>query len=140
MNTGINLVRPRWSKVLADLWDNKTRTLLVVASIAVGVFAVGTIANAYQILAEDIDTSYASANPANIEIITDPFDDNFVSSIKEIQSVEDVEGRNNMSVSVIQAGKPQQALNLIANDDFGNSHINQIEPKKARQFRMKTSC
>jgi len=50
----------------------------------------------------------------------------------EIQGVEDVEGRHNMSVSIIQAGKPQQALNLIANDDFGNSHINQIEPKEGQ--------
>ncbi len=76
-----SVVRPRWSKVLADLWDNKTRTLLVVASIAVGVFAIGTIANAYMILSEDIDASYASVNPANITIITEPFDDAFVESV-----------------------------------------------------------
>jgi len=131
---GASLFRPRWSKVLADLWDNKTRTLLVVASIAVGVFAVGTIANAYLILSEDIDASYAAVNPANIEIITDPFDDNFVNSIKEIRGVEDVEGRYNMSVSVIQPGKPQQMLSLIANDDFKNSHINQIEPKEGKSI------
>ena len=29
----------RWRKVFRDLWGNKTRTLLVVLSIAVGVFA-----------------------------------------------------------------------------------------------------
>ena len=69
MKAKTNLVRPRWNKVLADLWDNKTRTLLVVASIAVGVFAVGTIANAYLILAEDIDASYAAVNPdENLDI------------------------------------------------------------------------
>ena len=32
-----NPIRPRWRKVIADLWASKTRTLLVVASIAVGV-------------------------------------------------------------------------------------------------------
>ena len=36
----LNFVRPSWQKVLADLWINKTRTLLVVASIAVGVIAM----------------------------------------------------------------------------------------------------
>ena len=61
-------IKPRWSKVLADLWDNKTRTLLVVLSIAVGVFAVGTIVNAFNILNTDIDASYAAVNPANITI------------------------------------------------------------------------
>jgi len=75
-------VRPRWSKVLADLWDNKTRSLLVVLSIAVGVFAIGTIANAFVILSEDIDASYAAVNPANITIITEPFDDALVESVR----------------------------------------------------------
>ena len=38
------MLSPRWRKVLRDLWINKTRTLLVVLSIAVGVFDVGMIA------------------------------------------------------------------------------------------------
>ncbi len=45
-----NFLKPRWSKVFTDLWEDKTRTGLVVASIAVGVFAIGMIINAYVIL------------------------------------------------------------------------------------------
>jgi hypothetical protein len=63
MNTPFNL-KPRWRKVLADLWDNKTRTLLVVSSIAVGVFSIGMIITAYAIMDNDIDVSYAAAEPA----------------------------------------------------------------------------
>ena len=119
-----SFVRPRWNKVLADLWDNKTRTLLVVASIAVGVFAIGAIITAYMILSEDIHVSYAAVNPANIEIMTDPFDDDFLRSIKEIPGVAEVEGRHNLSVSVIQDGETQQNLALIAVKDFDKSKIN----------------
>ena len=32
-------MRPRWKKVFSDLWGDKTRTLLVVSSVGVGVFA-----------------------------------------------------------------------------------------------------
>ncbi|NIQ97821.1 MAG: hypothetical protein GWN87_29405, partial [Desulfuromonadales bacterium] len=42
-------IRPRWRKVLADLWDNKMRTVLVVASIAVGVFAIGLVGTAFAV-------------------------------------------------------------------------------------------
>jgi len=119
-----SFVRPRWNKVLADLWDNKTRTLLVVASIAVGVFAVGAIITAYMILSEDIHVSYAAVNPANIEIMTDPFDDDFLRSIKEIPGVAEAEGRHNLRVSVIQDGETQQNLDLIALKDFEKSKIN----------------
>ena len=67
------MIRPRWRKVLSDLWDNKLRTLLVVASIAVGVFSIGMIAGTYEIISKDMGASYASANPANIDIRTDDF-------------------------------------------------------------------
>ena len=49
------MLSPRWRKVLRDLWSNKTRTILVVLSIAVGVFAVGMISGSRGILRRDID-------------------------------------------------------------------------------------
>ena len=130
MHAKKSVVRPRWSKVLADLWDNKTRTLLVVASIAVGVFAIGTIVNAYMILSEDMDASYAAVNPANITIIGGPFDEDFVSSVKRMEGVADAEGRHHLSVSVILDGEPRQKLDLVAIKDPAESEINLLEAKE----------
>ena len=127
-----SVVRPRWSKVLADLWDNKTRTLLVVLSIAVGVFAIGTIANAFTILAEDMDASYASVNPANITIITEPFDEDFLSSVQGMPGVLDAEGRHHLNVGVIHDGKAADNMELVAIKDFVASQINLLEPKEGR--------
>ena len=61
-------MKPRWRKVFHDLVDNKGRTLLVVFSIAVGVFSIGVIAGAYQIISTDLSISYSSKRPANIEM------------------------------------------------------------------------
>ena len=47
-------IKPRWRKVWRDLWLNKNRTIVVVLSIAVGVFAVGTIASSQIILSRDL--------------------------------------------------------------------------------------
>jgi putative ABC transport system permease protein len=128
---GNNPFRPRWSKVLADLWDNKTRTILVVSSIAVGVFAIGAIATSYSILSEDLDKSYAAVNPANIEINTSSFDDDFLRSIMEIPGVKQAEGRHSLVVTVMQEGQPWQGLELTAIDDFQGSQINLRDPKEA---------
>jgi putative ABC transport system permease protein len=127
-----SLIKPRWSKVIADLWDNKTRTLLVVASIAVGVFAIGTIANGYFILSEDLNSSYAAVQPANIEIVTDAFDENLLGAIENIPGVSEVEGRHQLDLSVIQDGKPGENLSLIAIEDYTDSDINLLEPKEGR--------
>jgi putative ABC transport system permease protein len=48
-------VRVAWRKVWRDLWLNKARTVLVVLSIAVSVFAVGTIVGAYGIMNASMD-------------------------------------------------------------------------------------
>jgi len=95
MNTAFkpNIFKPRWNKVISDLWDSKLRTLLVVASIAVGVFSMGMIISAYVILSNDIDRSYASVSPVNIEISTDPFYEDFTRIIERIPGVAVAEGR-----------------------------------------------
>ena len=53
------MLKSRWHKILNDLWGNKTRTMLIVLSIAVGLFAVGTIVSAQAILTEGMAESFA---------------------------------------------------------------------------------
>lgn len=114
-------IRPRWQKVLSDLWDNKVRTLLVVFSIAVGIFAVGMIAGTYEIISNDMSVSYASTNPANIEIWTDDFDDDLVTSIRNIPGVKEAEGRRFVSVRARVPGQPWIGLDLVAQSSFPTS-------------------
>ena len=120
----LKIMRPSWQKVLADLWVNKTRTFLVVASIAVGVFAIGAIATTYVILSEDIGVSYSAARPANIEMITDPFDEELVKAVRTIPGVVDAEGRHFLSVRVGQDGKSWKPLDIVATDDFRAANLN----------------
>src|SRR5215208_265079 len=96
------MLNPRWRKVLGDLWSTKTRTILVVLSIAVGVFAVGMIAGSQAMLQHDLAVASAASNPASASINTnDSFDDELVHTIRRMPGVDDAEGR---SVTVFQVG------------------------------------
>jgi putative ABC transport system permease protein len=128
------MIRPRWRKVLTDLWDDKMRTLLVVASISVGVFTIGTIAGAYSILSEDMNVSYASSHPANIEIWTDPFDDDFIRSTKKVRGVAEAEGRHITNMRVSRDGESWMNLNLVAIKDYEASDINLRKPLEGAQI------
>ena len=134
MGKGPKTFRPRWRKVLADLWDNKLRTALVVASIAVGVFAVGTIGNAYAVISEDINVSYASINPANIEIVTDPFEDDLVKSIKNVPGVQDAVGQHFVGVRLSKDGETWISHNVVAQEDAPNSPISQRLPNEGESY------
>jgi putative ABC transport system permease protein len=114
--------------VLADLWESRSRTILVVASIAVGVFAIGAIAACYAILSQDLDTSYASIRPANIEMVTTAFDQDFIRSVERIPGVAQAEGRQTLSVRASRDGLSWLSLDLLAAEDPGQAQINQLRP------------
>src|SRR3972149_1305399 len=122
-------MRPRWRKVMHDLMDNTARTLLVVFSIAVGVFSIGVIAGAHEILQSDMGASYASNQPANIELRTADFDEDVLQSIRNRKDIEAGEGRRvfNVRVRVPGSGK-WSTLDLVAFDDFEANQVNLLIP------------
>ena len=120
--------------MLADLRDSKMRTFLVVASIAVGVFSIGVIVSAYVILDADIDGSYAGAKPVNIEIWTDPFEEDFVRVIERVPGVAAAEGRQITGVRTSNDGSEWQNLSLIGVADFDTMGINQLLTLDGTQY------
>jgi putative ABC transport system permease protein len=122
-------MRPRWRKVLHDLWDNKARTLLVVFSIAVGVFSIGVISGAYQIISNDMSASYAANHPANIELRMGNFDNDILSSIRNARGVGDTEARRVVNFRVQNVGSDQwTSLEVVAVEDFDANKVNLSVP------------
>ena len=122
-------MRPRWRKVLHDLWDNKARTLLVVFSIAVGVFSIGVIAGAYKIISTDMSISYAANNPANVEIRSAGFNEDVLASIQNAPGVKDVEARRVTNFRVrTENGGQWVALDVVAFDSFKENKVNLLVP------------
>ena len=122
-------MKPRWRKVIHDLLDNKGRTLLVVLSIAVGVFSIGVIAGAYQIIANDMSVSYSANRPANVELRMTDFDEEILEMIHNQRGVEDAEGRRVFNIRVRAPGTEKwTTLDMIAFEDFEENGINLLIP------------
>ncbi len=124
------VVSPRWRKVVSDLWGNKTRTVLVVLSIAVGVFAVGMIAGSSVILTHDLRAQYAASSPSSGQIYTrDSFDEDLVNTIRHLRSVREAEGRRYVQVRYnIGPGQWRDML-LMALRDYKDIRVNKVWPK-----------
>ena len=97
-----------WHKVWFDLWHNKTRTLLAVLSIAVGVFAMGAIFGMSDMLVSNMDKSHQAVLPPHIDIhLAQLVDRDTILSLKDVPGVEGVDPYNN--VSVLYKLHPQDA-------------------------------
>ncbi|MBN1487536.1 MAG: ABC transporter permease [Anaerolineae bacterium] len=121
----------RWYKVFNDLWGNKTRTVLIVLSIAVGLFAVGTIISSREILFTEMDNSYAAIVPSSGTVRTvELFDESFVRSFAAMDHVMAVDARR-VIMARIQVGPDTWSnITLFAVADYDNMQVNKVRPQE----------
>ena len=124
------VVSPRWRKVLRDLWHNKTRTVLVVLSIAVGVFAVGTIVSTWSMLQHDLAVDYAAIEPSSAIVFAAPFDDALVKQIQRMDDVQSAEGRFNLVVQLRIGSNEWRNLRLEVIDDYAAQQLNKVRSER----------
>ena len=120
------MLRPRWRKVVSDLVGNKVRSLLVVASIAVGLFAVGLITNMNAIITEDMETGYRSVNPANIMLYCSPFSQETVDHVDNLKGVRQVEGVRLLTLRIRNADGEWEPVEIKAIPQIDEMQVNQV--------------
>ena len=121
------MLRPRWYKVIHDLFGNKTRTLLIVLSMAVGLFAIGIILSARSILSEGLARSFAAINPSSGTVRTiEPFEEDFLQSVRSMPEVQEADARRNISARVEVAPGEWRNISLFVIADYGDIRINKV--------------
>ncbi|MEM7030885.1 MAG: ABC transporter permease [Chloroflexota bacterium] len=114
-------------KIIADIRFNKTRTMLTVLTIAIGVFMVGVISRSWQILSREITNSFASINPHHGVIFTvQPFDEDLVEAIERLPEVKAAEGRRTEYLSVQVGPDTWRSMELVTIADFNDLRVNKI--------------
>lgn len=116
-------------KVWRDLWNNKARTLLVVASIAIGVLALGMITASNTLMTRQMTASQIASQPSHVQMgLRGLVDDGDLKSLARLPEVAEVEG-------YLRAGirwKPTleaewKDAGLIARDDYARQAFDVVE-------------
>lgn len=118
----------RWLKVWQDLWSNKTRTILMVLTIWVGVFSLGLVGNLGQMLNNDMDADYHSAMPSEAEIFTSPIDESWVRSLRSVPGVEDLAGRSMVTVKWNKENEQVISVRISSVKTPDQARINLLKP------------
>jgi putative ABC transport system permease protein len=125
----------RWRKVVRDFTSYRVRTAAVVASIAVGVFAVGTIAGAYALLEEGLAGAYAQGSPAAATFYTTTgFDPDLIDAVDRMPGVADAQARRTVAAWLEnnpgdEPGRGAAEIQLISLPDFDDQRIDRILPR-----------
>jgi putative ABC transport system permease protein len=117
----------RWIKILKDLWGHKSRSILVILSIAVGVGAVGMINNAKIVIEHDLFEAYPPTNPSLVQLYVSAFQKDLAVAVAGLPDVESAEARRVELQTLIDPAGTARDLNLFAAPDYNDIRIDKFE-------------
>ena len=124
------MLRARWYKVIHDLGGNKTRTLLVILSLAVGLFAVGMIFSARSILSEGVARNFGEIHPSSGTVRSiEPFDEDFLQSVRSMREVQEADARHSVRARIETSPGNWTNITIFAISDYNNIRVNKVTPQ-----------
>lgn len=130
----------RWVKIWRDLWSNKTRSLLVTLSIAVGVGTIGMIYNASHIIQRDLYAQFKQGNPAHVYLYVSPFPKEMAKAAEGMREVEQAQARRIVQAEIYSAKHEFEDLSLHVIADPATFEVNRFRmergvfPPKVREI------
>lgn len=120
-----------WHKIWFDLWRNKLRTLLVILSIAVGVFAVGATFGMVEQMLPTMDAAHVSTDPSHGTMYFNrPVDRDTILALQDIPGVEAVEAATEISIRYkIRPTDKWKTGMILARDDYEDQTYDQLQLK-----------
>ncbi len=134
------MIGTRWRKVVRELWLNRPRTVLVILSIAVGIFAVGAVQLLRSVIVTELKAIYTASNASQATLFVGGVDEDLVASIRRMPEIADAQGRSNLVAKVQVAPDEWKNISLIAVEDFTDIRISRIRPDEALQGRFGRSA
>lgn len=120
------MIRPTWQKVISDLWKNKTRSILTILSISVGLLAIGIIMNIYLFINQDMRNGYHATNPANIQFTTTLVNQDMIKHLRRFKGVSEAEGAREVNMQILTKESNWDAI-IIQSKDYKKADINRVE-------------
>jgi putative ABC transport system permease protein len=122
------MIGSRWKKVWSDLWGSKGRTFLIIATIAVGTFAVGFNSNMGLYMNESMDGDYLSANPSEANVYAYPINEDMIDMARNIPGVEEVDAYSTTSARIVRPDGTYVDIQFTALEDPNKRPINYLKP------------
>jgi putative ABC transport system permease protein len=111
--------------VLRDAWLHKSRTVLVVLAIAIGLTGAGAILDTWALVGTAARAGYAASRPVSATLRIEPIDAGLIAAVRALPSIEAVRARRTLQAAARANGGWQPAL-LFALDDFSATELGRI--------------
>ncbi|MEO0560724.1 MAG: ABC transporter permease [Chloroflexota bacterium] len=122
---------PRWEKVYRDLWDNKSRTILIVSSITVGLIAFGAMFIGGANLQANLAANFHMSQPWDVRIDGAGFDDMTLRWLRRQDDVLAVETRGRHLLRLLNTPAGENVM-LHVYEDYTDLTVGQLPLEAGR--------
>ena len=119
------MLRPRWRKMLRDVWLHKSRTLLVVIAVASGMIGAGALLDAWSLVQRVTVETYQASHPVSATLRVDTLDPALLAQVRQMPAIAAARARRVVSATARVSGAPLTA-ELFALDDFNTQGIGKL--------------
>src|SRR5215212_11525944 len=116
----------RHTKVLRDLLVNKSRSLLVILAVAVGVAAFGLMITGRVVLEENLQDGYAGTQPAHTILTLSPFREGLLKHVRSLDYVLAAQARRVDQARILARPDTWLSVEINTIPDFNSIAINKL--------------
>ena len=118
----------RRTKILRDLLVNKSRSLLVILAVAVGVAAFGLMITGRVVLEENLRDGFAATQPAHTILSLSSFDDDLLDFVQRMDSVASAQARRVDQARILAGPDTWLSFEIHTLPEFDSISINKLTP------------
>jgi putative ABC transport system permease protein len=115
-----------WRKVARDLWQERTRTALVVLAIAIGISGFATVLSTYAVLTRELNEGYRATNPASATLWIDRVDDGLLKQLLSNHGLAEAEARRTLAARIKAGPGEWRTLQLFVVEDYGRIRVSKL--------------
>lgn len=116
----------RFTKIARDIWLHRSRSLLAIAAIVVGIVGAGAVLDAWSLLRRVTRDGYLATNPAAATLRLDRVDSALLATVRAMPAIRGASARRTVVGSVRTADGWRTAL-LFAGADLRASDVGRID-------------
>jgi putative ABC transport system permease protein len=118
-----------WSKAAADVWRARSRSVLVVIAIAIGLSGFLAVLSTFTILRRELDRGYLATNPASAIVRTDAVDEALLAEVIARDDVDVADARRVVTASLRTGDGAWRRIVFFVLRDFNSLRLNTVTPE-----------
>lgn len=115
-----------FKKAFRDLFSNKRKAITAISAVIIGMVAFGTLLFSYELITNEIVTTYSSINPSSATIIVDRIDNRFIELTEEFSDIAEYEVKSNYQIRGQKSNGEWTTVELFSSTDYTTLDVNKV--------------